>query len=325
MGKIYLTITFLVGGLFLGILAQRIAKGRVARDLPEISRFLKEVCFVYLGPVTLISIFWILKIPDIKLALLPFLGVLGVAGGGFCGFQAARILGLPRKQTGAMIISGGFSNIGMFAGFICFVIFGEIGYGLVSLYKLLEEFTLVVVGCPMAAYFGNTTQQKSQTRIRLHSLLRDKYFMIPILSLLSGALLNMTGVTRPPIFEMVNAVIIPLMSFILLFAVGLTLKVKAIGSHYQELAAIATIKFGIIPILVLSVSWLLGYQHILHGLLFRLISIIAVMPVGFNALIISSLYGLDEELANSCWVVTTGALLVILPLTFYAIHFLNIG
>jgi predicted permease len=318
--KFYCTIALLVTGLLLGILCQLIFQRRFATSLSRLGRLLKQITFTYLAPVTLISIFWILKISDIKLVFLPLVGMAAVVVGGFFGYQAARLLKLQPKQTGSMIFGGAYSNTGMFAGFICYMMFGELGYALVSLYKLLEELTLVIIGCPIANYYGNSITQG--LRLRIRSLMTDQFFIIPTVSLVLGVFLNLAGVERPKLFETVNAVIIPLMSFILLFAVGLTLKIRSIRQHLRQLVAMIVIKFGAIPLLITTISWALGYQHILNGLLLKVIWIIVFMPVGFNSLIIASLYGLDEELANSCWMVTTGALIVILPFIFLTVHFL---
>jgi predicted permease len=43
------------------------------------------------------------------------------------------------------------------------------------------------------------------------------------------------------------------------------------------------------------------------------------MPVAFSALVPASIYDLNLDLANSCWLVTTLSLIVILPLLFYII------
>ena len=41
------------------------------------------------------------------------------------------------------------------------------------------------------------------------------------------------------------------------------------------------------------------------------------MPVAFNAVVVTSIYDLDLELANSCWLITTGSLLLVLPWLYF--------
>jgi predicted permease len=41
------------------------------------------------------------------------------------------------------------------------------------------------------------------------------------------------------------------------------------------------------------------------------------MTVAINALVAASIYDLDLDLANSCWLFTTLALLVVLPLLYF--------
>ena len=49
------------------------------------------------------------------------------------------------------------------------------------------------------------------------------------------------------------------------------------------------------------------------GLPLKVVTILSAMPVAMNALIPPSLFRLDLDLANACWVFTTMELVVILP------------
>ena len=41
------------------------------------------------------------------------------------------------------------------------------------------------------------------------------------------------------------------------------------------------------------------------------------MPVAFNALVASSIYDLDLDLANACWQITTSALVIIISWLYF--------
>jgi predicted permease len=44
------------------------------------------------------------------------------------------------------------------------------------------------------------------------------------------------------------------------------------------------------------------------------------MPVAFNSVVASSLYELDLDLANSCWLMTTGAMVIVLPCLYFLLE-----
>jgi len=77
------------------------------------------------------------------------------------------------------------------------------------------------------------------------------------------------------------------------------------------------IKFIILPIAAGSASYMLGFHEIQDGLPMKIVLIGASMPVAFNALVAASIYDLDLELANSCWLITTGSMLLVLPWLYF--------
>ena len=46
----------------------------------------------------------------------------------------------------------------------------------------------------------------------------------------------------------------------------------------------------------------------------------AAMPVGFIAMVPPTLYDLDIDLANVCWLMTNGLLVVLVPLLMFLLH-----
>ena len=74
------------------------------------------------------------------------------------------------------------------------------------------------------------------------------------------------------------------------------------------------------PGVVTSLALLLGYRYIGGGLLLKVVMILSSMPVAFMALIPPSLYDLDIDLANSCWLFTTTMLVIVLPVLYFVIQ-----
>jgi hypothetical protein len=106
----------------------------------------------------------------------------------------------------------------------------------------------------------------------------------------------------------------------LLVSVGLALRFGRVANYLWEAAAVSAIKFAAVPVLATTLAWSLGFGSIDGGLPLLVVMILSAMPVAFNALIPPSLYDLDLDLANSCWLVTTALLLIVLPLLLFVVQ-----
>ncbi len=48
----------------------------------------------------------------------------------------------------------------------------------------------------------------------------------------------------------------------------------------------------------------------------KVVLVASSMPIGFLALVAASIYDLDIDCANSCWFITTGGLIIVIPLLY---------
>jgi len=66
---------------------------------------------------------------------------------------------------------------------------------------------------------------------------------------------------------------------------------------------------------------LLAFAHDIHlvadGFPYKIVLVLSSMPVAFNALVVSSIYYLDLDMANSCWLISTGGFVVIMFWLYY--------
>jgi hypothetical protein len=91
--------------------------------------------------------------------------------------------------------------------------------------------------------------------------------------------------------------------------------------HLTEGLVISTIKFLLLPLMAAGAGYLLGMGDIQDGLPLKVVILCASMPVAFNALVAASIYDLDLDLANSCWLMTTVALLIVVPMLSFLFSF----
>jgi hypothetical protein len=239
--------------------------------------------------------------------------------GAFWGVGITKQMKHGRKQTGSMFVSSSFTNIGNFGGLICFAFFGELSYAFVSMYKMFEEILYFMVGYPIAKLHGDHGDN-IKTKNPLLRIITDPFIYVYFISITIGLVLNVSGYVRPSIYQNINEILIPLSSIFLITSVGFYMKIRAIGSYLKECMAIASIKFIIMPIVIVTLAYLMGLRSVSDGLLFKVVLVLSAMPPAFNSLIPPQIYGLDVDLANSSWLFSTGLLIVVVPILYYIVN-----
>jgi len=288
-------------------------------SLEEFRKLLQKAALLFFIPISSIGAIWIIKVEDVRIALLPFLAIFAILIGGALGLIAAKLLKLNRKKSGSMFTCGSFTNITSIGGVICYLFLSEKGYALFSLYKLFEIVTYFAIGFPIAKLFSSKVTIKENIISRLRTVFTDIFVVVALVSMAIGAFLNLSGIERPEFYKTINAIFIPLGTVILLISIGLGMKFGKVRNYINECLAISVIKFILVPLIVSATAFLLGYGEIEEGLPLKVVIILSSMPVAFTALIPPSIYDLDLDLANSCWLVTTLSIALILPLLSFII------
>ena len=309
-------------GLIVGYIIQQLEQRRIIRlpiSLERLRKLLQKIGLLFFMPISFIGALWIIKMDNIKIAALPFLGIFALLVGGLLGLTAARFLRLKQKDTGSMFTCGSFTNIGSIGGLICYLFLGEKGFALVPIYKLFEQVIYYAVGFPIAKSFSNNTIKKENIISHLKKVFTDIFVVVALISIAIGIFLNLSGIERPVFYKTINAIFIPGGTVILLVSIGLAMKFGKVKNYIKESISVSIIKFVLVPSVISTIAIFLGYGVIEGGLPLKVVIILSSMPVAFSALIPVSIYDLNLDLANSCWLVTTLSLIIILPLLFYII------
>ena len=285
-----------------------------------ISKLLQKVALLLIFPVSLAAAVWIVSFEDIRVVWLPVVCILVLFIGGFIGIMAARILNMENRQKGSLFCCGLFSNLGAVGGLIAFVFLGEAGFALLTLYRMFEEISYYTIGFPIARYYGGDAN-KTSFATRMIGISKDPFVRASMAAFSLGLLLNLSGIQRPLLLETLNSVIVPVGTFLLLISIGLGMRFSKITGYYIEGAVISVIKFIVAPCVGVTIAYLIGLHHINGGLPLKVVLIASSMPVGLLALVASSIYDLDLDLANSCWFITTGGLIVVLPVLYFLLEF----
>ena len=294
-----------------------------AEFLKKLAIFLQKLGMVWLTSITYVGSLWVFKIDSIiEIISLPFVGITSIITGGAFAFLLAKYLNYNRIDAGSIFSCGFFSNTVTLGGMICFFYLGEEGYALVPIYTFFVRLVYYGIGFPIARMHNiNFYKEEESIANKLVEILKDPFLFIGVTAVIIGLLLNISPSIRPKIYGPINEILIPVSTFILLFSVGLNLKLSRISSYIKECLYISLIKFLAVPLITLIVSLLLGYQSIDKGLPLKICLIMSIMPVAFNSVIAANIYDLNVDMVNACWIFTTISIIFVLPFLFI---FLNL-
>ena len=213
----------------------------------------------------------------------------------------SRLHGHSPSQRGSYIAAVMFSNIGLtLGGFLCLLFLGEEGLGLSVLYMLSFMPLFVTVGFSIGRRYRGPDAKGGRP---------DLLSLVLPASLGLGFLLNVFGPPRPGALAEANRFLVPLTSACYAFAIGLSLRLGSVLRYRMEVVSVGLLKFGLSPVLGLTLGSLLG----LEGTALKVVFVEAAMPVALSTLVLAHLFDLDRDLANACWIATTLAVLPLSP------------
>jgi predicted permease len=324
MKPILSSFTLIATGLLLGygirLLFEKGVLGPNER-LGRLRSFLQRLVLLGLGPVTFAGALWIVEIREPKIALLALIGAFCHIFGGAAAALVARLFRMAPPQAGAFFCCGFFTNVGAIGGLVIFMFLGEEGYAMVPLFKLLEELVYYGIGFPVARLYSDGAKKKAGGSL-LPRLLRDPFLRVAVGGLVLGTALNLSGIPRPAFYSSLNSLLIPLSTVLLLASIGMAMRFGKTALYLKEGFTIIFLKFLLVPAACVSLAALAGLDGIAGGLPLKAVLVLSSMPVAFNALVPPSLYGLDLDLANSCFLVSVLGLAALLPALHFALGLL---
>lgn len=319
MKKMTLVLVLSFGSVLIGYLVQRMYLRSAVdensdrqRSISNSAKWIKLITLGAILPWPILFTFWSIKSIPPGLMVIPFLGVGSLLVGGLSAFTIIRITGMAPEKAGSLFACGMMTNLGIIGGLIGMLFFGNEGFLIVQLFTMFEVFTYYLIGFPMTQQIGEGDRTGFHFNPKL--LLSKPMSLIPLSAILCGLVLRGFKVPAPEILNNVSSIIVPSVTGLIGFSIGMTLKVSRIRHYRKEAGLIAIIKFLIIPGIIIPVAALLGLPDMLGAVAFKMVIILSFSPVGLIALVPPQLYGLDLDLANSGWLVTTVIHLLIVPL-----------
>jgi len=250
----------------------------------------------YPAPLVLGTVLWGVRLDSWRMLALPLMGAGISASMLLPAYLYSRVKGLNRPQTGSMLVSAFFSNLGYLGAFTAFALYGEEAYGLGMLYLLFFSPCFYTLGFWIGGHYGRLTSRSPK-----QPALAEDYKFYPLVGMLIGLALNLSGVPRPEVLGDVNQVLIPAHTALYLVAIGSQLTFRP-ASHWVSAGwVMSAIKFIYAP----AVAWCMVQFIGLEGLPRFVVLLQASTPVGVSAMIFPMLFRLDRELANALWLITT--------------------
>ena len=225
--------------------------------------------------------------------------------------QAAKKLHLDRPQTGSLYCCGTFTNIGAVGGLTSLLFLGENSIALVALYRLCEELYYFSVSFPIARWYS---PENTQTKLSFRAFRLDPILCVIVCALGTGFVLNLAGAPRPDFGGPLASGAMIVATTLFLFAIGLSLRLSRLSCYLAPSLAVCAIKFVAVPVVIISLAAALGFGNMEGGLPLRVVAILSAMPVAMTALVPPTLFHLDVDLANACWIFSTLGLVAVLPL-----------
>lgn len=292
-------------------------------SLKRIIIFLQKLGMIWLISITYIGSLWIFKIENlVGIISLPFVGAISIIAGGVYAVMISKFNHYNSIDTGSMFSCGFFANTMSLGGMICFYYLGEEGYALVPIYTFFMRFLYYGIGYPVANMYSTNfiKGKKISHKIKIIEVIKDPFFYTGVGAVVVGLFLNLSSLERPGLYGPVNEILVPLTTFVLLFSVGMNLRLSRISKYIRECLYISLVKFIALPLTILIIVLLLNYQSINNGLPLKVSLILSAMPVAFNSIIATNVYNLNVDLVNSCWIFTTIGVMFILPLLLWFIN-----
>lgn len=326
MDRLLFSLALIICGLVVGCTLRQLSEREIVTlPLPvaELRKLLQKSGLLFFLPISFMTAVWVVHFSDLRIALLPLIGVTALITGGWLGLLLARLTTAPPRQTGVLFCCCSFTNIGAIGALVCYMFLGEAGFALVALYKMFEEIVYYTIGFPIARYYSGLTAEPGKTFLgKIAGIVRDPFVATILTAFLVGMTLNLSGVPRPPVFATINSLFIPAGTFVLIVSIGLGMQFSRISDHIFRGLTVAAVKSLLIPAVITSLAFVIGLGNIDQGLPLKVALILSSMPVAFNSLVAASIYDLDLDLANSCWLISTLSLVVVLPWLYWLLQLL---
>ena len=236
---------------------------------------------------------------------------LGLLAGLGLGTLAARALGFGRPGQGAMALTAGFSNTGFLGIPLILGLYPDVadaGAAAVLIDAFVTTLWLYTAGVFWARRQGEGGERVPHVA---------RLLVTPAsIAVIVGLAMSLLGLRLPaPIARfagLLGGATVPLV----FLALGLRLDWKGVRGSLRPILAVAAIRQGLVPAVVLGVATAVG----LRGAVRDVTVLEAAMPSAMMAAVVADRYGCDGQLGTAAVVFTTLLGVITIPLWIAVLH-----
>ncbi len=289
--------------LMVGVGLRRTGRGRELA-----TRCLSIALYGCQTPIAVLAV-WVARVQR-ESVLLPVLVLVGWLATLGLALRMSRGLRRSPKRRGAFVAAMGMSNHGYtLLGFVALALFGDAGLAQATYAHFFTLPYTLLLCFPLCRYFGQGGKLEVAEVLRQN--LRDPRVVLPLVAMLSGLMLNASGVARPALFSLVTRLLIWLGTALCGVAIGLIAEGALLGRYWRENLISFAYRSTLYPLIYLGLALLAR----LGPLDLRVVVLYGLVPSGLLANLAAVFFELDSDLTSSLYLVgTTLFLLFTLPL-----------
>lgn len=253
-------------------------------------------------------------------AWLPILGMAHVCIMTGAGLIVGRVVTGDRSLGGLFALATAVGNTGFtLGGFVIYLLEGEPGLAMVSIYGIMWIPMTVLLMFPIARHYSDSVEKESLTGLMLRGVLNWRSAGLAMGMI--GVALSLMGVPRPDAID--NYRILDILVFLVTplayFAIGLRLHVGYVRHLTKMLAALAGMRFALGLGVGLFLVWATGLTPFaLTGLGWRVVIIESFVPTSVTMVAVANMFHLRPREGSALFVVNTAAyLLIVLPIMLF--------
>ncbi len=306
------------------VILASLAGGYVVRKRGLLPQRVADWCMTFVAvfgytAVSFLTI-WVLDAPRVSDALLPVLAATHWAMMGLAALLGGRAIGLNFEDRGLLAVAGAAGNTGItMGGIVLYLLYGEQGLGLVSLYCLSWTPMTVLFHYPLARHFAHGADRPPLGRLMLQNLLDWRAVSLPI-SIVS-IILCLARVPRPAFIDDLHVVDVLMVAVTAMayFGIGMRLHLGDMGRLWKMILALGALRFGVGVGLGWSVVALLHLTPWpLEGLRLEVFVIESFVPSAVIGVAVASMFHLRPRCASILFVANTVMYLVlVLPIVMW--------
>jgi predicted permease len=307
--KLLVFLLSIYGPLLLGYLARR-----VRGELREWSRRLTLFLLVFANPPIVFNSIWSIDFGDNLVKALPFVYPVLMTLMIPPALLVARVLGLAGRDKGSLLSCALFSNVGVtLGGFLCYLLYGERGLYLSSLYLAFFTPYFYLVGFPLMSAYSE--EKRVTLKTAAVELVTNPASLFPLAAMAGGLALNLWGLRVPGFLDTVATKWLTYVSVVgNSFAIGLGFSLSGSLRYLKHGLFVSLVKFVYSPLVGAGLVHLFGFHRMEDQILSRVILVESFMPVAIVSIVLVKLFRLGEDLANSSWVLSTLLVIPLIPL-----------